>query len=323
MYAVGISSTFHTSMFFHFDGSGWADITEGIRTRILELGGGSFELLGIHGFAVGDFWVVGRWKVISFPGEGLRGEGFTLRYDGTQFINMTPPGMPSVAEMNMSLYEVWGTSSNDVWVAGANGFVFHWNGIQWSNHRMTDTTATINSIVGKIGNKLYTFSAVERPVFGFSLDEYDGATWREIWYTDFSSGWFVNPIIINDTIYAAGTYGSIVRFDPHATGPGRYEEIGVWGIEEQSWETSKYGFRGLLGNSFNDLVIYGGQDVGSQYNAAAGHYNGIDVSPYSASFIDGFVYQRGFRFERTFFLVGSREKGGPLNQNIIISASPQ
>lgn len=322
MYAVGWHSTPMTFMFFHFDGNGWADITERIRTPIFEYGGGSFELWGIYGFTADDFWVVGRWKISSFPGEGLRGEGFALRYDGTKFVNMTPSGLPTVAEMNIVFYEVWGTSSNDLWVAGANGFVFHWDGAQWSNHRMIDTTADVSGILGKISNKLYTFSFASKTTVGFALHEYDGVNWKEIWFTDFSSGWFINPVIIQDTIYAVGKYGSIVRFDPAATGFNRYKEIGTWAVTERSWEMSPYGFRGLLGDSFNDFIIYGGQDAGSQYNGVAGHYNGNDVVPYPASFINGIVYSSAFRFKDSFFLIGKYE-GGPFNTNIVVSAIPQ
>lgn len=324
MYAVGVHGIPYTFMFFHFDGNSWTDITEPLRTPILDFGGGgSFDLWGIHGFSADDFWIVGRWKKASFGPEGIKGEGFALRYDGTKFVNMTPPGLPSAAEMGMFLYEVWGTSSNDIWVAGTHGFILHWNGAQWTNHRMTDTTAAISGILGRINNKLYTFSTVSNPTLGFALHEFDGASWREIWYTDFSSGWFVNPVIINDTIYAAGNYGQVVRFNPDAAGPDRYEEIGLWGVEERSWEFSTYGFRGILGNSFEDFVLYGGQDAGSQYNGVAGHYNGNDVMPYPSSFIDGILYGQGFRFEDSFFLIGKYEKGGPSNTNIIVSAIPQ
>ncbi|MEX1139831.1 MAG: hypothetical protein WEB33_05040 [Bacteroidota bacterium] len=122
--------------------------------------------------------------------------------------------------------------------------------------------------------------------------------------------------------YAAGAYGSVVRFDPAAAGSSRYKEIGVWGVEERSWVMSHYGFRGLLGKSFDDFVIYGGQGVGGVYDGVAGHYNGKDVMPYPSSFIDGIVYQRGFRFEDSFFLIGKYE-GGPFNTNVIVSAIPQ
>ncbi|MEX1138432.1 MAG: hypothetical protein WEF53_03695 [Bacteroidota bacterium] len=323
MYAVGSHAIPYTYMFFHFDGNGWTDITEPLRTPILDYGGGgNFHLGGIHGFAANDFWVVGGWKFFESDSEGIKKQGFVLRYDGSKFVNMTPAGMPSAAEVDSRFYTVWGTSSNDVWVSGAYGFIFHWNGAQWTNHRMTDTTADINGILGRIGNKLYTSSAVSNPTLGFALHEFDGASWREIWYTNLGSYFFINPVIINDTIYAAGAYGSIVRFDPAAAGSSRYKEIGVWGVEERSWVMSPYGFRGLLGKSFDDFVIYGGQGAGGQYNGVAGHYNGNDVVPYPSTFIDGIVYQRGFRFADSFFLIGKYE-GGPFNTNIIVSAIPQ
>lgn len=323
-YAVGSHGIPYTYMFFHFDGNGWMDITEGIKKSIFDYGGGGeFALDGIYGFAANDFWVVGSWKFFHTDAEGIKAEGFALRHDGTKFVNMTPQGMPAASDIQSRLLSVWGTSSNNLWVAEVNGFIFHWNGAQWTNHRMTDTTATISRILGRVGNRLYTFSSVSRPPLGFALHEFDGASWREIWYTDFSSGWFVNPVIINDTIYAAGSYGQVVRFNPDATGLDRYEEIGLWGVEERSWEFSRYGFRGLLGSSLNDFVIFGGQDAGSQYNGVAGHYNGSDVMPYHSSFIDGIVYQRGFRFEDSFLLVGQYEKGGSNNVNIIVSAIPQ
>lgn len=114
-----------------------------------------------------------------------------------------------------------------------------------------------------------------------------------------------------------------MRFNPDAVGLDRYEEIGLWGVEERSWEFSRYGFRGILGNSFEDIVLYGGQDAGSQYSGVAGHYNGNDVTSYSSTFIDGIVYGKGFRFKDSFFLIGTYEKGGPSNINIIVSAIPQ
>lgn len=321
VYAVGVHSTPYTYMFFHFDGNGWADITENIRTPIFDYGGGDFDLRGIHGFGPSDFWVVGGWKFFYSSTEGIRKQGFVLRYDGTKFVNMTPPDMPPASQIDSRFYTIWGTSSNDIWAAGSYGWILHWNGTQWSNHRMTDTTADINSIPGKIGGKVYTFSAVSKATLGFALQEFDGASWREIWYTDFSSGWFINPRIIDDTLYAAGTNGTIIRFDPAATGSDVFKVIDTVGVEGRQWGV--YGFRGLLGNSLHDAVLYGGQDAGSQYNGAAGHYNGSDVMPYPVSFVDGVVFQRGFRFDNSFFLVGNYEKGGPYNRNIIVSAAPQ
>lgn len=110
VWAVG-----YTGRIFHFDGTTWA-LTKGGP-------GVSDRFLSVHGTAANDVWIAGgsvhRWEGVKWTTQaGVTGE------------------------------HVWTPAKNDVWVAGTDGKVSHYDGQSWTPRPIP---ITANDIVTSIG----------------------------------------------------------------------------------------------------------------------------------------------------------------------------
>lgn len=107
---------------------------EVIDWRFAEQGAPEGVFLSAWGASGDDVWVVG----------GQPDRGAVLRGAGTSFAPIDlPPGVPL-------LTWVHGTSADDVWVAGIEGTVLHWDGDDW-NDRSLDTDQALWGIHARPG----------------------------------------------------------------------------------------------------------------------------------------------------------------------------
>jgi len=114
----------------------------------------SIDAQAVWGTNANDLWVA-----TIYPS----GTGVVMRYDGTQWIGADSPFLAGNA-----LYDIWGTSSSDVFAVGAAGTILHWNGTAW-----TQTSVGSDAflrVVGTAPNNVFAMSYTE-------LYHYDGTTW--------------------------------------------------------------------------------------------------------------------------------------------------
>jgi hypothetical protein len=103
VWATGLSGTI-----LHFDGTAWSPVTVT-----------SSEIDGVWGSSSSDVWFVGQGTVLHFDGASFSSTSFTG-----------------------SLLSVSGTGPSDVWIAGENAGVRHFNGSAWA---LVNTGAGTNS----------------------------------------------------------------------------------------------------------------------------------------------------------------------------------
>lgn len=80
-------------------------------------------LWGVQAFAADDVWVVG-----GSPGRHTSQPNDIVRhYNGTDWVEETLPGTP----LGASLFKVWGTSAQDLYVVGEYGTLWHRSATGW------------------------------------------------------------------------------------------------------------------------------------------------------------------------------------------------
>ncbi len=154
VYVVGgpLGNDGRESLVMHFDGSSFRDLhvggaetfwwvggtsdqdvwMVGEKGRITHYDGKSFQesssgvtatLWGVHAFSKNDVWAVG-----GTPGGAANEEDdIVLHFDGTAWSHVALPGQP----LHASLFKVWGTSSDDLYVVGEAATVWHKTGPDW------------------------------------------------------------------------------------------------------------------------------------------------------------------------------------------------
>jgi hypothetical protein len=151
-----------------------------------------------------------------------------MRFNGTQW-------QQSATGSSRDLLAIWGSASNDIWVAEQYGDLLHYTGSGWERvevHILGD----MNDVFGFAADDVW---AVSR--YGDAY-HYDGVEWTQ--YDTPSSGdllavWGAAP----DDVWAVGDYGSVVHWD---------------GVEWTGEEISDYhNLRDVGGTGANDVWVVG------------------------------------------------------------------
>jgi hypothetical protein len=180
---------------------------------------GPFEsLYGVFAFSTSDVWAAGaRGTVLHFDGTTwtqfnigttndvgalwgsapnnvwLAGDGVLKRWNGTTWTNQpAPPRM---------IFDLHGLSANDIWAAGVDGLMMHFNGTSWSvvNTGMS-TTDDYNTVWAFAANDVWALG--DNALAG----HWDGSTWTVV------------TIPTTNHIYAmSGDSNTLVGVGPNAT----------------------------------------------------------------------------------------------------------
>lgn len=205
VFAVGgpLGNTGFETLALHYDGASWHDLRPGgaetfwwvngssptdvwmvgTAGRIAHWNGKSFAsfasgttatLWGAWAFSETDAWVVG-----GSPGLGTKAPNdLILHFDGAAWKQETLPGAP----LGRSLFKVWGGSSNDLYVVGEAGTIWHRKGVDWTLESKVQPVATdtLFTVHGCSAKEVYA-------VGGRDVLRSDGTTWTKL-PVDLSSG---------------------------------------------------------------------------------------------------------------------------------------
>jgi hypothetical protein len=154
VFAVGgpLGNDGFDALALHFDGQAWTDLQPG----------GADSFWWVHGLSSTDVWMVGEngriahydgtafeehesgttatlWGAIAFAaddawavggmpgGEATGPDDVVLHWDGTAWEPVVLPGEP----LSRALFKIWGTSSDDLFVVGEYGAIWHRDGAEW------------------------------------------------------------------------------------------------------------------------------------------------------------------------------------------------
>jgi len=179
----------------HFDGEAWKELHPG----------GEQTYWWVSGSGPDDVWMVGEegrishWDGVNFTEHtsdtlatlwgvwaasktdawavGGTPEGGTsapndvvLHWDGATWAPVTLPGAP----LGRALYKVWGTSSDDLYVVGEYGTIWHKKGATWALESDPPVaTGTLFTVAGCGSDEVYA-------VGGFDVLRSDGASWQKL-----------------------------------------------------------------------------------------------------------------------------------------------
>lgn len=150
----------------HLQGSTW------IEKRFVT----SFDVdaQAVWGLASNDLWAA-----TIYPGGPT---GVVMRYNGTQWVGADSPFLSN----SRVLYDIWGTSSSNVFAVGTAGTILRWNGTAWTE--TTVGTDTFLRVLGTAANNVYALSYTE-------LYHFDGSNWTVVTATPaptsaFTDMWF-------------------------------------------------------------------------------------------------------------------------------------
>lgn len=168
----------HTSV-WHFDGDDWTETPLPITSGVIDF----------WGFAPDDLWAVGGNNVFHWDGSGW------------SEVSSDQGDSPD------SLYEVWGTGANDMWVANTNNSrIFHWDGQTWTQTTLRFVSA--QALWGSSSSDIWLTGVT-------STYHFDGVRWSEYEsdnFTDPNGAWGIWGFGPND-VWAAGTRDSLTHWD--------------------------------------------------------------------------------------------------------------
>jgi len=141
----------------HYDGSTWTNLSTEP----------AWDLRGIWASSRSDIYCVGGDLNYGY------GEGFILHYDGSSWRpEMSLDGM---------LWNVWGSSSTDIFAVGDYGKVLHYDGVTWTQMSVWGWSARARAIWASSGQDVFVVGGEESEHGdweGSLLSHYDGTAWR-------------------------------------------------------------------------------------------------------------------------------------------------
>ncbi|HEX6432749.1 MAG TPA: hypothetical protein VFZ87_00835 [Gemmatimonadales bacterium] len=238
---------------WHYDGSGWTGQVSRADT--------SFN--AFWGFSATDVYAVGGRATREF---GQLHAGAILHYDGSRWTDVSAP---AVSDGSPGFRAVWGTSPQDVFIAGqaegGTGLVGHFDGRTWSKMTISDPapeclpdgcrtpsggtgfadlSGTSSSDVWVIGNRQVN---CETCWGNGTVGHFDGSSWtnpREHWFVTYLAVWASAP---ND-VWIVGTDGDF---------PVLYHSDGVYETLQGGVSDTFQDLRDVWGSAPSDVYAVG------------------------------------------------------------------
>jgi hypothetical protein len=268
----------------------------------------------VWGRSASDVFVVSGRALLHYDGEGWRAvpgeaqESITSLWGfGDEVFGVTMNGqifrshgsaLTTVYLASEVLLSIWGFSEHNIYAAGANGLLLHFDGDEWSripsgrNENFRGIWSASDHdlyIVGDSGILYYdgrTFSEMDTPPGNYSLIwgtsqnniyawmiegqllHFNGAGWQVVESLSSESVTFINGNAENN-VYAVGTNGLIERYDGQNWEKVSRDEalslVDVWGRGEN--DIFAVGNKGRVvhynGNGWTEMVTPTGSDLSS------------------------------------------------------------
>lgn len=146
----------------HWDGASWESHASGVTST----------LWGVWAFSPTEAWAVG-----GKPEGGVGPQNdIVLRWDGSAWVPEVLPGEP----LGRSLYKVWGTSSDNLYVVGEYGTIWHRTAGGWALESDPPiATGTLFTVFGCSETEVYA-------VGGKDILQWDGMAWARLDVTIFN-----------------------------------------------------------------------------------------------------------------------------------------
>jgi len=299
VYVVGSNSN-NRGLMWHFDGKSWTDVKLGVTQ-----GGtivGAIDLEDIYGFGPNDIWAVGdHIRNNPNPPPNFLDSSLLIHFDGGQWREIpTPEGR--------SLTAIWGRSSNDLWIAGLQGTMFHYDGFMVKSEIFPlsatsdpDTFYVPLSMVGRASgetNMLVADNSQRAFIEG-----------RQFFFLDRQNEqWVVRD---NRFFYDSSSLSMSPSGTLYVTGQSVYKrEGGAWNKILDGFNTL-YSI-GIHGTDDNNIFVVGRSNL-EPYPGAVYHYNGSDWFNFQNLNIIDFVYFEVWTDGREVFVLGHRG-----NQSVVL-----
>ena len=153
VYAVGrveVPDGDTQSNVIHFDGNSWRTVTE----AAFDTGFAYGEFGGIFGFSANDIWVVGT-NVLHWDGNKWKPFAFTLIRTGPTSAGVIT--LDTLLAANY-FTAIWGTSSKDLFAVGDKGVIVHYDGQKWTKME-SGTDLTLRDVWGFSSTDVYCVGA--------------------------------------------------------------------------------------------------------------------------------------------------------------------
>jgi len=220
-------------------------------------------LYGVWGANPDDVWAVGGPYALSESGPPAQGPveeeerrtDVLLHFDGTTWEMVELPELPERSVAAQSLFKVWGTSAEDIFVVGGGRLILHYDGVAWSVQDAGDGSQQLFTVSGRGPDDVWAVGGGASPV----LLHYNGTSWVERELPPFTpqviQGLWTAP---NEPIHISGYGGFVAHLtdgtwtvdDPFTTNPlhGLVGDAsgGVWAAGGNIMAMSK-NYRGTLG----------------------------------------------------------------------------
>jgi hypothetical protein len=172
---------------YFYDGNGWCEYN---------LNTNNLTITGAYGIEYESFWV-------TTTNGGLFDASVII---DTPVLDDYNDNIQILKNGPVDFEDVWGISSDNLYIAGEKGVVIHYNGYIWSREKNIPIKQTLNSIWGFSENDIYIVGD-----WGTIL-HFNGTTWslhESCTKENLYDIWGLN----NSDIYAVGNNGTIIHYN--------------------------------------------------------------------------------------------------------------
>ncbi len=191
---------------------------------------------------------------------------------------------------NQSVWKVWGTDAQNVWISGNSGVIQKWNGTSWTNQSVGTITGqryglwgtsntNIYSVGGSTGQQIAQYNGTSWSIVSAAVTAWGSGTARSVWGTSennvFVTGGSGRVLKYNGSSWAMQSAGLDAAFSGQtiwgldasniwvvgATGGDNTGIIYKWNIGSSSWAAQTSGInvvRSIWGASASDVWAVGG-----------------------------------------------------------------
>jgi hypothetical protein len=275
---------------YHFDGRSWTDVKLGT----LQGGtiSGSIDLYSIFGFSATNISAVGeRIYDNPSPPPNFLDSSLIIQYNGQQWREHRITGR--------YLHTIWASGPQDMWVSGAAGTLWHFNGQSWLKDSLPivpaagTTVYTIYGLGGTSPNDVYALAWVNQNAMlrdTYYFLQRDGSSWALV-------DTFVNQPGMNQHTWGenslwASPWGTLYSTGIH----------GVYRLDGRAWTKILDAFHcKICGTSENNLFV---TSVNADFEAQVLHFNGTDWFQYDNIPHTNLAYNACWNDGQALFVVG-------------------